>query len=187
MNSSDYDLDLFFNMDTAFSRVFTRYPIHVATAGGYFPDDIIFNKNHALFRSKLKNIPIILRREYEINPNIDEIISLKCRLSNIEFENFDRESYLSDFIEYAQCGCLSFDRTNIADANCDLYHLVAYPKGFLKIKTPIFEKILFRVGIKSSNFLKTTSLEVLFKPIKFSFFTSDFFYLECDYFTARSV
>lgn len=187
MNSTDYDLDLFFNSSTGFLKKFKNYPIHVATAGGHLPDSVFFNQNHAIFRSELKKIPISSRLEYEINPNIDEIISLKCRLSDSAYESFDRESYLNDFIEYAQCGCLSFDRTNIADADSELYHLVAYPKDAFNKNNFIFARYLLWRSHMLNSVKVDDMLKEIFEPIEFSFFSYEIDYLECKYFTAYSV
>jgi hypothetical protein len=113
-NSSDFDLDLFFNLDAFF--------VHVATAGLQIRDEIFFNTYHNDFRNFIKNFsrtPF----QYKLNPSLEKIISFKREIN----PNFDFKLYTDDFIEYAKLGLFSFDRTYIERNNDYNFHLVAYP------------------------------------------------------------
>lgn len=132
MDSRDFDFDLFFHFAP---RGYLAPPIqiHIATAGGNIPQSVYSRSSHSEERRFLKSFPD--RREYELNPNINEILLTKEEMwlaendgaARIDYQ-LDRHTYLQDFIEYAGCGCFSFDRTNVNDSDDERYHLVAYPR-----------------------------------------------------------
>lgn len=119
MNSTDFDFDLFFR-----SR-YSRFLIHLASGGGTIASEVFSNPAHFALRKKLRSIPESLKLEYKLSPHIDEILANKAR--NFESQEFDRQAYLSDFIDFARCGCFSFDRTYLGKSTDRQYHLVAYP------------------------------------------------------------
>ncbi|WGY71918.1 hypothetical protein KEC55_19065 [Burkholderia cepacia] len=127
MNSSEFDFDLFFTFHC--ERCLTK--IHIATAGdANIPRQIFEDHSHDKNRRILRNLPERNLFEFQINPAIREIFSLKRALWEESTEKdyvFDEQAYLADFIYYAQRGCFSFDRTNISDPSDNRYHLVAYP------------------------------------------------------------
>lgn len=92
--------------------------IHAASAGRNIPDIIIQNN---ILNEDLLNQFLNLPKKYEkieTNPN----------LQNMGIEN--TKEYLSDFIDMAQKGFYSFDKTNINNPDDDRYHLVAYPVNY---------------------------------------------------------
>jgi hypothetical protein len=88
------------------------------------------NRYHDLNRRVLKNLPAHTLFDYELSPGIREVFAAKRAQWNALSERhseFDEQSYLVDFVDYARRGCFSFDRTNIGDLDDPTYHLVAYP------------------------------------------------------------
>lgn len=124
MNSTDFDFDLFFRSRYFRSR-YSRFLIHLASGGGTIASEVFSNPAHFSLRKKLRSIPESLKLEYKLSPHIDEILANKAR--NFESQEFDRQAYLSDFIDFARCGCFSFDRTYLGNSTDNQYHLVAYP------------------------------------------------------------
>lgn len=114
-NSSDFDLDLFFGIGFLWG--------HFATAGLQIHDEFFFDPIHSNFRSFIKNYPFKRPFEYKLNPYLDDLISNKY----VTNPNFDLDSYLNDFIDYAKMGFFSFDRSNINSQTDTKFHLVAYP------------------------------------------------------------
>lgn len=92
--------------------------LHFASAGGILPKIIVEND---LLNDSLHNIffELPIEYDYEINPNLREILNL----SDLDFENYTR-----DFIQMAQRGFYSFDRTYINNRSRQEYHIVAWPK-----------------------------------------------------------
>jgi hypothetical protein len=132
MDARDFDFDLFF---TFFPCRYAAKPIqiHLATAGGYLPPESYSGSSHAERRRLLRSTsrPV----EYALNPGMGDILFEKRQLwlrarADLEQADYDfnPEAYFQDFIEYATCGCFSFDRTNVNDSNDERYHLVAYPR-----------------------------------------------------------
>lgn len=119
INPTDFDFDLFFK------SYICDFFIHLASAGGSIDTNIIASPVHFALRQKLRRIPETLKLEYKLSPHIDEILREKAIAT--QDQEFDREAYLSDFIEFARCGCFSFDRTHLSDPTDNRYHLVAYP------------------------------------------------------------
>lgn len=116
---------------------------HFASAGGKLPQ--IIQENDLLNE---EFIQIINRSEYkemfeyEINPNLRDIINIKGD------ESYD--DYTRDFINYAKRGFYSYDKTNINNFDDMTYHLVAYPKDFQR---SIIEKRYYDILCKSKNFI----------------------------------
>ena len=106
------DIDWFFNngKDVGF----------VASGGGKLPDSIAKSLEKDQFlASFFRSLP--LRSEVTINPDLDKIIPTRIN-----------ETYLSDFIEMAQKGLFSFDKTVLNNFSDLHYHLVAKPVNPLK-------------------------------------------------------
>lgn len=114
-NSSDFDLDLFIPNGILIC--------HFATAGLQIQDEIFFDGFHNEFRNRIKNYDFIKPFKFIVNPSLDEIISSKYEAN----KEFNKENYLKDFINYAEMGLFSFDRTNINSQYDTEFHLVAYP------------------------------------------------------------
>lgn len=117
----------FFDCDLFYLSCFAGVLVHVATAGGVIPNRVWTDPVHAHIRARLKNLPENLKFNYKLSDGVEEIINSKAQRSREKGIVFDRETYLHDFIEYAKCGCFSFDRTNIHESTDRRYHLVAYP------------------------------------------------------------
>lgn len=113
-NSTDFDLDLFFRNNI--------YLMHFATAGLQVKDEIFFDTSHNDFRNFIKNFSPP-RFKHQLNPALDDIISVK-RENN---KDFNAKLYTADFINYAEMGIFSFDRTFIERTDDTNFHLVAYP------------------------------------------------------------
>lgn len=94
---------------------------HVASAGGRLPDIIVENDflNNSL-HSQIQSLPLDF--DYQINPNLDEI-------KNFETSEL-RQFYLEDFIEMAQKGFVSIDKTILGNFDNTIYHLVAWPINY---------------------------------------------------------
>ena len=167
MESNGYDFDLFFRFH--FSQHFPSMNIHIATAGGDIPRELYSKVSHARARRFFKWVSNNDVLEYKINPGIEEIFFLKeglwrggkAELPEIKYE-LDRDSYLSDFIEYAKGGCFSFDRTNINEDADGRYHLVAYPHS---IRRPFPLAPALGVELDADGFARRFFKE----PVLFSF------------------
>jgi len=161
----DYDFDLFFDIGIL--------KIHTATAGGYIPSRIFEDPTHAIFRQKLKSVNNKLFFDYKLNPNLEEILSLKFEAQGINSNNFDREAYLFDFIEYARRGVFSFDRTFISEPFNQKYHLVAYPFINEHYNQFIQENFKFSIPLidpfELSNLVNDEINYQLNKPVDFLF------------------
>lgn len=117
-NSFAYDLDLFLT-DPLWGK------IHLATAGGYFRDEIFNDPKHAETKAALQK-SMNTDYAYNLNPNLDKI--LKLGNPELDLKKLNREMYLRDFIFYAKKGYFSFDKTYVNSPLEFHYHLVAYPK-----------------------------------------------------------
>lgn len=144
MNPTDFDFDLFFRAHC------NSFLIHLASGGGSIASEVFSSPAHFALRKKLKSIPESLKLEYKLSPHIEEILENKAR--NFAIQKFDRQAYLSDFIEFARCGCFSFDRTYLGDSTDSQYHLVAYP-----IFRRSYENIVDIVGSEVINGLSRNS------------------------------
>lgn len=101
--------------------------IHVATAGGILPENImefdnVFNKNAETF------LQITRKFEFALNPNLDELIQFKSV--------YHKQLYIEDFVDKAQKGFYCFDKSNIDDCYDKSFHIVAYPINLI----PYFNK-----------------------------------------------
>lgn len=164
--SLNYDFDLFFDVNI--------FKIHTATAGGYIPSRIFENPTHSIFREKLKSVSNKLFFDYKLNPNLEEILTLKFEAQGITSNNFDRDAYLFDFIEYARRGVFSFDRTFISEPFNRKYHLVAYPFINENYNQFIQENFKFNFTLNEpfelSNWVNDIVNYRLNKPVNFPFF-----------------
>ena len=96
---------------------------HFASAGGRLPR--IIQENDLLneeINQIIKRFENEKKFEYEINPNLRSIM-------NFENEELYQE-YVRDFINYAQIGFYSYDKTYLNNFDDMTYHLVAYPKNY---------------------------------------------------------
>jgi hypothetical protein len=55
------------------------------------------------------------------------------RLTQLAADIVDVERYVKSFVNYAQRGLFSFDKTDLAHRNNMMYHLVAYPEAPLSL------------------------------------------------------
>lgn len=134
------DLDLF--------CLINNKPVHIATAGGIIPKSlesgIIFNCTR-----KMKECDIVWPNyDVGLNPVLRLILNYDQQTENIylvlntiypdSFENLTNEElyrkYIQDiyghsFINMACKGFWSYDKTNLAEPEDDVFHLVASPFG----------------------------------------------------------
>lgn len=102
------DLDLFFRDNDKY--------IYLASAGGQIPDQLAGNDtNNKAFQLQAEELT--RNMEVEINPNLARILGKDDGL----------EGYLASFIEMAQKGFYSYDKTNVGDFRDKFFHLVAWP------------------------------------------------------------
>lgn len=158
MNSTGFDFDLFFSTsdepiycldkEIYLSSLLHIPFIHIATAGGLVHENIYKRQTHAQIRKKIKLLHNDIKMDFLVNPNLDKILDQK-KILNDESYTFNRESYLHDFIEYAKCGFLSFDRTILNKPSDNGYHLVAYP--IFDENYPEIIKNLFNMNLKRYN------------------------------------
>lgn len=128
--------------------IINNIPVHIATAGGILPN-IMKTKNN--YKNNISNGKIINSiKQSEIPPTLNpklkeilfgnktdntndyilsvlEIFNLNIDDSNRLVDMYIEEIYAKSFIEFAQKGFCSFDKTNINDPYDGMYHLVAKP------------------------------------------------------------
>ncbi|MFM5110877.1 hypothetical protein ACEUBU_12855 [Aeromonas caviae] len=132
---SHFDFDLFFYPTLSFELLFNPLEIkrnknlqliHIATAGGYISNQVHSNTFNHRMRHKLKN-SIGLDGPVRINPNLESILGTSLDKDLNTPKRTALNIYTSNFSEYAQRNCFSFDRTHISNPLINLYHLVAAP------------------------------------------------------------
>jgi hypothetical protein len=92
--------------------------LHFASAGAKLPSIIEGNDlNNEELHLAVLELPFDF--EYEVNPNLGEIL---------ELNEEQLTTYRADFVEMAKRGLYSFDKTKINNQEDQTYHIVAWPK-----------------------------------------------------------
>ena len=143
------DIDWFFKMNNQY--------VHVASAGGRLPAIINDREKLRQIQYQVFNLPYIYPagqiRIYE--GFIQQLLS--SQLNEIP-QSYDL--YIESFINFARKGFISCDRTNIADNQSDLYHIVCMPPScdnniqIENIPIIINHNYKFEINQINLNFLK---------------------------------
>ena len=117
IEQSTLDLDLFLRDKNKF--------IHIASGGGRIPNSLA-NSDGVIEDFKANIDDLANDFEVQTNPDLLEILNI---------EDHELESYLSDFIKYAERGFFTYDKTKLGEFDDMTFHLVAKPnKGSLQLK-----------------------------------------------------
>lgn len=90
--------------------------IYITSAGGQIPNQLAehgaeFEDVHSAMKK------LAPKYEVEVNPDLSKFLTFS-----------DREKYLSEFVEMAQRGFYSYDKTKVGLDEDPLFHIVAWPK-----------------------------------------------------------
>jgi len=99
--------------------------VHFASGGGKIPNSVAFNQSDTKkITQYFRDLPV-KASDFKVSQTLDHIIKFPSRES--------QERYLNDFIEMANRGLYSFDKTEPGNFSNKQYHLVVSPESTLKL------------------------------------------------------
>ncbi|SHH57547.1 hypothetical protein SAMN04488109_4438 [Chryseolinea serpens] len=96
---------------------------HAASGGGKLPVSISQNYPYDFLLTFFKSLPSL--GDPEVNPRLEKYVTFR--------NDKERKQYLASFIQMAQRGLYSFDKSDVTRTLDGRYHLVASPKIKLSI------------------------------------------------------
>ena len=125
----EYPDNYLYSMDIDWFCIINGIFVHVASAGGFLPDEV----ND---REKLReNQSLVNRMDYIFNDN--QIIVnwdfLRARFGYEDGSDENISNYLESFIKMSKKGFVSLDRTHLEDPNDNTYHIVCMPNTIIAL------------------------------------------------------
>lgn len=124
-----YPDNYLYSMDIDWFCIINRIFVHIASAGGFLPDEV----ND---REKLReNQSLVNRMDYIFNDNqiIINWAFLHARFGYEDGSDENIRNYLESFISMSRKGFVSLDRTNLEDPNDNTYHIVCMPNKIITL------------------------------------------------------
>ncbi len=126
----EYTDDYIYSKDIDWFCIVNGYFVHVASAGGMIPPEINDDEKLKSLQKKVFDAPEFLTdEEIVINHRF-----LEHKFSNLPDKKIAIENYLSSFKVFAKKGFISLDRTDIANQESNIYHIVCMPKNLILVE-----------------------------------------------------
>lgn len=124
-----YPDNYLYSMDIDWFCIINGILVHVASAGGFLPDEV----ND---RDKLrKNQSLVNRMDYIFNDNqiVINWAFLRARFGYEDGSDENIRNYLESFIKMSKKGFVSLDRTHLEDPNDNTYYIVCMPNKIITL------------------------------------------------------